>query len=418
MVSDNTAVNMLYDGGMKQEGHDSKKRIAFPILLPEGRAFAEKAGDLHVVPTGKWQHPVYGEMEITPADIKEFVQNFKDKVRRSIPITAGHDNGMSGGELPAIGWFREVYDRGVNGLWAYVEWTEEGARLLQENAFKYFSPEFYEEYEDPETRKVFHNVLVGGALTNKPYFKELEAPVLAFSEPGIMNQFSQSMDLKEILAKKAEDLTADEKSFVREHKDELDADQKSAFASVIEEPAADPAPAADPVPADPAPAADPAPVAAAEPKGKVITMSEAEVNALRKAADDGAKALQKIEASERDALVTKMIFSDTNKNGHFGVKQKGAVESFVKTLSEKQRDQFINLMSNLPKRDASIFSEVGDGGSEGAGVDAVAKEVDTAVKAMIAASDGKLGYSDAVRKLFSEKPELKAKYDAELAASN
>jgi hypothetical protein len=65
----------------------------------------------------------------------------------------------------------------------------------------------------------------------------------AFSEPAIMNQFSQSMDLKEILAKKAEDLSADEKSFVREHKDELDADQQSAFASVIEEPAADPNPA-------------------------------------------------------------------------------------------------------------------------------------------------------------------------------
>jgi hypothetical protein len=126
----------------KQEGHESKKRIAFPILLPEGRAFAEKAGDLHVITTGKRQHPAYGEMKITPVDIKEFAANFNDHVRRSIPITAGRDNGMSGGELRAIGWFTEVYDRGVNGLWAYVESTEEGARLLQENAFKYFSPQF------------------------------------------------------------------------------------------------------------------------------------------------------------------------------------------------------------------------------------------------------------------------------------
>jgi len=29
---------------------------------------------------------VYGEMEITPADIKEFAQNFKDKIRRDIPL--------------------------------------------------------------------------------------------------------------------------------------------------------------------------------------------------------------------------------------------------------------------------------------------------------------------------------------------
>jgi hypothetical protein len=30
-------------------------------------------------------HPVYGEMEITPADITEFVQNFSRGVRRDIP---------------------------------------------------------------------------------------------------------------------------------------------------------------------------------------------------------------------------------------------------------------------------------------------------------------------------------------------
>ena len=54
--------------------------------------------------TGEWQHPVYGEMKITSAGIAEFVRNFKDKVRLKLPITTGHDNGMSGGELPAIGW--------------------------------------------------------------------------------------------------------------------------------------------------------------------------------------------------------------------------------------------------------------------------------------------------------------------------
>jgi hypothetical protein len=72
--------------------------------------------EIHIVPTGKWGHPAYGEMEITPADIAEFVQNFTRGVRLDIPITAGHDNGMSGGELPAIGWFMEVIDRGTDGL--------------------------------------------------------------------------------------------------------------------------------------------------------------------------------------------------------------------------------------------------------------------------------------------------------------
>jgi hypothetical protein len=67
-------------------------------------------------PTGKWSHPVYGEMEITTSDIAECVHH----VRNDLPITAGHDHGMSGGELTVIGCLKELIDRGVNGLYAVV----------------------------------------------------------------------------------------------------------------------------------------------------------------------------------------------------------------------------------------------------------------------------------------------------------
>ncbi len=52
------------------------------------------------VPTGKWITSVYGNMEITRNDIAEFVEHFKPNVRNVLPITAGHANGMNGGELP------------------------------------------------------------------------------------------------------------------------------------------------------------------------------------------------------------------------------------------------------------------------------------------------------------------------------
>ena len=44
------------------------------------------------------------QMEITTPHIAEFVKNLNVKERLNLPITVGHDNGMSGGELPAIGW--------------------------------------------------------------------------------------------------------------------------------------------------------------------------------------------------------------------------------------------------------------------------------------------------------------------------
>src|SRR5215210_2089848 len=371
---------------MKHSEGDSKKRIAFPIqLFAEGSTDAQIPSEIHVVPTGKWDHPVYGEMAISTAHIAEFVKNFKDKVRLNIPITAGHDNGMGGGELPAIGWFTDVVDRGVNGLWAGVKWTEEGVQFLEQRAFKYFSPEFYQDYEDPETRKKHGHVLVGGALTNKPYFKELE-PVVAFSEPSIIHQFTEDMNLKDIVSKKPEELSDEEKAFVRDHKSELSVEEATAFASVLDdagETDEDKA-AREAKEAEEKAAADAAAKAEEEKQaaeraanGKKIVMSEAEVKILREKADAGQRALEKIEASEREAVATKLTFSQTNTAGRFLPKQKGALVGFIKTLSETQRDQFVNLVNNMAKADASIFSEIGDGGKTEQGV---FSEVETKVQ--------------------------------------
>jgi phage I-like protein len=312
---------------MKQQERDSKKRIAFPIqLFAEGSADVQIPDVIQVVPVGKWDHPGYGEMEITSAHIAEFAQNFKDKVRLDIPINAGYDNGMSGGELPAIGWFTDVEDRGVNGLWAGVKWTDEGKRLLQERAFKYFSPEFYTDYEDPETRTKHGHVLIGGALTNKPYFKELQA-VVSFSEPSIIHQFSEDMNLKDILSKKPEELSAEEKAFVRANQAELTDEQKTEFAAVVEAPAEPETPAATPdTPETPAPAT---PEVTASETGKVITMSAAEAAALRDQANKGAQAFAEVEKMKLEKNVAeKLVFSASNPEGRILPKNKDAVVAF------------------------------------------------------------------------------------------
>jgi hypothetical protein len=322
---------------------------------------------------------------------------------------------MSGGELPAIGWFKEVTDRGVKGLYAFVEWTEEGKKLLNDGAFKYFSPEFYEQYSDPETGEKRSHVLVGGALTNRPYFRELD-PVVAFSEPGIMNQFKEPMDLKTILAKKAEDLSADEKAFVREHKAELDADQQSAFASVLEDNNPEPEPTPEPTP-EPEPNPEP-PVVAAEPKGKMITMSEAEATVLREQADKGAKAFAEIEKMKLGAEVDKLVFSASNAvKGRILPKHKDAVVELLFSLPNKQRDQLRSVLNNLPKPDASIFSEIGDGGAGDAGDSkSLYKKISEMANAKVTASEGKTKFSDALLQVYSENPGLKKQYEEALAA--
>ena len=81
---------------------DSQQRIVLVQSFAEGTVAPDM---IQIIPCGEWDHPFYGPMKITASDISEFKQNFDAKVRLDIPITQGHDNGMSGGELPAIAWF-------------------------------------------------------------------------------------------------------------------------------------------------------------------------------------------------------------------------------------------------------------------------------------------------------------------------
>ncbi len=402
---------------MTQQG-DSKKRIAFPIQLSSGPdAEAVALREIHIVPTGEWEHWSGEKFSITQDTIRELVANFKAGVRKDIPITAGHDF-IS--ETPAVGWFTELIDRGANGLYGLVKWNEEGLRLLSGKMFKYFSAELAFNYRDLETEKKYEAVLVGGALTNKPFFKQLDmdpsfgfseeaknAVVLSFSVPEIMNQFNDSdpMNIKDILAKKPEDLTVEEKSFLVEHKDELTDEQKGEFASVIDEPAAD-APADEPAdePVVDKPADEPADIAASD--KSTVTISASDLKTLKDTAEKGAKALEKIEASERTALVGKLVFSDSNKAGRFLPKQQKSVEAFVASLNDAQRTAFSALIQAMPE--SKLFSEIGDAGKTEVGVFA---EVETAVKAARAA-DAKLSYADASKKVFKENPELAKRYNA------
>lgn len=392
---------------MKQHNID-KKRIAFPIhLFREGGA-SVVPDEIHIVPMGEWDHPMYGPMKIGQKEVAEFKHNFDNNVRLNLPITAGHDNGMSGGELPAIGWFKDIMER-ADGLWGVVEWTEKGMSLLKERAFKYFSPEFYEDYEDPETQKMFGHVLVGGALTNKPYFKEL-TPVVAFSEDNIFNQYKNNMlNIEEIVLKKVEDLTDEEKTFLKDNTDKLSDEQKATFASVLD--VKEEAPKEEETKTEEAPKEE----TVEEPKEEVKTASEkkmvqisaSELDALRRKANDGAKALELIEASERGEVVKKLIFSESNKDGKFLPKASDKLNSFISTLNKAQRENFSEVCKLIGKIDASIFDEVGNETSETA---SIAARIDSAVKKVM--SEKKVDYSRALKIVASEQPELMKEYES------
>lgn len=125
-----------------------------------------------LMPEGEFDHPQYGKLEFSRKKLEEFKQNFDGKVRHiDIALDQDHDGGK------ATGWLEQLQLRD-GGLWGLVRWTSLGARLLKDQIYRYFSPEFGK-FNDPESGKTFQNVIIGGALTNRPFLKNMPAVQLA-----------------------------------------------------------------------------------------------------------------------------------------------------------------------------------------------------------------------------------------------
>jgi len=400
---------------------EGKQPLSFPISLfsdDGASAFAERdlPTEIHIVPFGKWDHPVYGQFEVTHETVQEFIKNFSYGIRAEhrLPITAGHDTFQ---ETGAVAWFSELYE-GANGLYAKVEWTPEGNRLLREGAFKYFSPEWYTDYTDPADGIKYGHVLIGGALTNKPFFRELD-PVAAFSELAISKQFNHSdstMNLNDLLAKNPADLSDAEKAFIKEHATEVPDDKKEGLKDVLGEGegAGEDAGAAGADDGAGDDAGDDAGTGdgAAPNQASTVTISASELAILRQKANQGAAAFSEMRKLKLSEAANKLTFSKTNSAGRFLPKDKSFVLTFMEGLNDQQLEAFSALVAKIPT--ASVFSEEGTG-EDGAQTTA-ADEVNAKVAAL-QEKDKTLSFSDALRKVASENPELMNRYHEEADAS-
>ena len=83
-------------------------------------------------------------------------------------------------EAPAAGWIKKLINRGEQGLWAAVEWTEKATKYLLKREYRYFSPVFMVRKSD---RKVVQ--VKNAALTNSPQINHLTPIMAKLDQPGI-----------------------------------------------------------------------------------------------------------------------------------------------------------------------------------------------------------------------------------------
>jgi hypothetical protein len=136
-----------------------------PLNFDEGTKIWAQA-----LPLGTYKHPLYGDVIVTPDRVQRFASSVKDNVRE-IDLDVNYDHREHTGK--AAGWIRDAEDRGADGLWIEIEFTEPALASVKSGEYRYLSSEFADEWEHPKTGANHQDVLFGAALTNRPWLKDI-----------------------------------------------------------------------------------------------------------------------------------------------------------------------------------------------------------------------------------------------------
>jgi hypothetical protein len=151
------------------------------IDLGDVRLAEDEPTWLHAFPLGRYLHPVHGELVFTRERLEIIAAGVNGGVRGITPaLDYDHREDKARGGM-AAGWIEAAEVRS-DGLWLAVAFTDKARREVRAGGWKYLSPEFGT-WIDPRTGVRHDDVLMGAALTNRPFLRDLE-PVAA-SEPAL-----------------------------------------------------------------------------------------------------------------------------------------------------------------------------------------------------------------------------------------
>jgi hypothetical protein len=157
--------------GDKAKVHSEEKHNVYFCFADAAEIVDDGVVWLQAIAAKTYNAPGYGSVPISEDKILNFVSNFHENVRGQ-EIATNYDHGVDRAKgNKASGWIRDArYED--NHLWVAVDFTETARQELKNNEWKYFSLEWEDEWEDNDG-KIYNDVIVGGALTNRPVAKYL-----------------------------------------------------------------------------------------------------------------------------------------------------------------------------------------------------------------------------------------------------
>lgn len=172
-------------------------------------------GPVKIMPLGVFYRDSR-KLEITEADLREIEKNVAAGLPRfRIPINENH-NGV--GKVGTVGAVKFMSD-GPDGAGLYAteyELTEAGKKLIADKRFDAVSPEIMWKkngatYQDPQTGKQHDNVIVGLALTDRPFFGHDNVALFSADMPSMAPPPKRNngyTKLKELMRQKFDELMA------------------------------------------------------------------------------------------------------------------------------------------------------------------------------------------------------------------
>jgi phage I-like protein len=357
---------------------------------------------IQLMPLGSYKHVLHGQIDITPDKVKKFEDNFRKNVR-GIPLDVDYDHKAHDGK--AAGWIQDIQDRGLDGLWGLVKWTQPAYQSLKAGEYKYFSPEFQDEWEHPQ-EGTFENVLFGGAITNRPFLKDIQPinlhEVIRASEGGPV---VDPKKLREMLGLK-EDATEEEVATAL---------ATAAAATNKPDPATPPTPPAPtppaPAPSEPAPGSgDPGTPPAPTPQPAQLS-DTATVKQLTETVAVMQKQLDEQAAARRLSEV-KLGFSQMTEGKKFALAPAvvNKAQQLTVQLSEDKGNTFMGLLKEILDGGLIELGERGGRPDPASGNADPRKVLDDLVTKKLTETDGKLQYVDALELVYAENPSLYESY--------
>lgn len=159
-------------GGAEVAATDEEPGTRAFVTDLRGLQFSEGAATtrIEVCRDGTWKHPKWGDIKVDTGLREKLVRNFAENVRKVGDLPLDYDHVKT----RASGWIRNLENQGTS-LYADVDLTPAAAEAVRNGEYRFFSPEYHLDWKDPETGQAHGPTLFGGALTNNPFFRGMQA---------------------------------------------------------------------------------------------------------------------------------------------------------------------------------------------------------------------------------------------------